>query len=172
MFSPAAILLGFGAAPVTTAPPIHSPAIEARLGYLVGDWIIQGLSSATFRQKCAWYSARSFVVCTSKDQRDGILGETIFGYSELGKRFTYYHFDSKGRSVYQQGVPSGIYGIVFTDERIERDVSVRTQTTINLEDEGLRYTQYRSVQGRAWQRAADFLYVPAVEDQPVRKKPK
>jgi hypothetical protein len=169
MIPAAVILLGFAAAPVPTAPRVHKPDIEARLGYLVGDWIVQGLSSKAFRQKCVWYGARSFVVCTFQDRRDGTVGETVFGYSEFRKRFTYYRFDSKGLGVYQQGVPSGVYGIVFTDERLEPDGSARVQTTINLEDEGLHYTQYRSLEGRAWQRTADFLYVPAVEEPPVKK---
>ena len=170
MLSPALLFVGLAVAPASAAPRVHSPDVEARLGYLVGDWIIQGLSSKAFRQKCTWYSGRSFVVCTFQDNRDGTVGQTVFGYSELERRFIYHRFDSRGRSVYQQGFPSGNYGIVFTDERLEPDGSARIQTTINLEDEGLHYTQYRSVQGRGWQRFADFLYVPTVQTRPKRKR--
>ncbi len=170
MLSPVLLLLGLAAAPAPAAPRIHSPGVEARLGYMVGDWMIQGLSSKTFRQKCAWYSGRSFVVCTFRDQRDGTMGETVFGYAELQKRFTYYRFDSAGRSVFQLGFPYGTYGIVFTDERLEPGSSARVQTTINLEDEGLHYTQYKSVEGRNWQRTADFLYMPAVQRRSGKKR--
>jgi hypothetical protein len=59
---------------------------------------------------------------------------------------------------------------VFTDERLEPEGPVRMQTTFNLEDEGLHYTQYKSVQGRNWQRSADFLYVPAVQRRSRSKR--
>ena len=59
---------------------------------------------------------------------------------------------------------------MFTDERQEPDGMARVQTTFNLEDEGLHYTQYRSLEGRNWQRTADFLYVPAVQRRPVKKR--
>ena len=171
MLSPVIVFLGLAAAaPPAAAPRIHAPNVEARLGYLVGDWIIQGLPSRTFRQKCAWYGNRSFVLCNFQDQRDGTVGETVFGYSTLQGRFTYHRFDSRGRSLYQLGFPYGTYGIVFTDDRQEPEGAARVQTTFNLEDEGLRYTQYKSVQGRNWQRVADFLYVPATQRRPVRRR--
>jgi len=170
MSSSVFLLVGVLAALARVAQQIHSPDVETRLNYLIDDWMIQGLSSKTFRQKCAWYNGRSFVRCTFQDQRDGTIGETIFGYSEAQKRYTYYRFDSKGRSLHNLGFPSGRYGMVFTDERLEPEGLARVQTTVNLEDEGLRYTQYKSVQGRVWQRTADFLYVPAVQRRPVRKR--
>lgn len=171
MLPTALLLIAFIAArPAVAVPDAHAPDVEARLGYLIGDWTIQGLSNRVFRQKCAWYTGRAFVVCTFQDQRDGTVGQTLFGYSELQKRFTYFRFDSRGRSVYQLGFPSGAYGIVFVDERQEPDGAARVQTTINLEDEGLHYTQYRSLEGRGWQRTADFLYVPAIQRRPARKR--
>src|SRR3954468_20261794 len=135
MLSPALLLLGLAAAPTPAVPSVHSADVTGRLGYLVGDWTIQGLSSRTFRQKCAWYGGRSFVLCTSQDLRDQTTGQTVFGYSELQRRFTYYRFDSRGRSVHQLGFPFGTYGIVFTDERLEPEGPARVQTTFNLEDE-------------------------------------
>ncbi len=170
MLSPALLFLGLAAAPPSATPRAHAPNVDARLNYLTGDWIIQGLSNKVFRQKCAWSSGRAFVVCTFQDQRDGTAGQTIFGYSEIQRRFTYYRFDSRGRSVYQLGFPSGTYGIVYADERLEPDGTARVQTTFNLEDEGLHYTQYRSLEGRAWQRTADFLYVPAVQKRSGRRR--
>ena len=168
------VLLMFGLAGVTAAAaPVasaHSAVVDARLNYLVGDWIIQGLSSRVFRQRCAWSSGRAFVLCTFQDGRDGSAGQTIFGYSQLQRRFTYYRYDSRGRSLYQLGFPSGTYGIVFTDERQDADGMARVQTTFNLEDEGLHYTQYRSLEGRNWQRTADFLYIPAVQRRAARKR--
>jgi len=173
MLSPVFLLFGAAAAAPSATPPraiAHSAAVDARLNYLVGDWVIQGLSSKIFRQKCAWYSGRSFVICTFQDGRDGTVGQTIFGYSQLLRRFTYYRYDSRGRSLHQLGFPSGTYGIVFADERQDADGMARVQTTFNLEDEGLRYTQYRSLEGRVWQRTADFLYVPAVQRRPARRR--
>ena len=170
MLSSTLLFAAIVAAPAAIEYRAHSPHIEARLNYLVGDWIIQGLPSKSFRQKCAWYNGRSFVRCTFQDQRDGTVGETVFGYSEAQKRFTYHRFDSRGRSVHNLGFGSGAYGIVFTDERPEPEGLARVQTTVNLEDEGLRYTQYKSVQGRTWQRTADFLYIPAKQRRPLRRK--
>jgi hypothetical protein len=170
MLSPAALLLAL--APIAAPAPAaaHATDVDTRLGYLVGDWTIQGLSLKTFRRKCAWSGRRAFVICSFQDQRNGTVGEAIFGYSEAQRRFNLYQWDSGGRGVYQLGFPSGRFGIVFTDERVESDGSARIQATLNLEDEGLRYTQYRSVEGRPWQRTADFYYVPAVQKRSSRKR--
>ena len=170
MLSPALLILALAPTAAPASPAAHASNVDTRLGYLIGDWAIQGLPIKTFRQKCAWSSGRAFVICTFQDQRNRTTGETIFGYSEFQRRFTWYYWDSRGRSVYQLGFPAGGFGIVFTDERIEPEGSARTQTTINLEDEGLRHTQYKSVQGAAWQRTADFFYVPAVQKRPAKKR--
>jgi len=172
MFSSALLLFGLASAGGATAPivAVHAASIDTRLNYLVGDWAIQGVSSRIFHQKCSWYSGRAFVLCSFEDGRDSTVGQTIFGYSEQRKRFTYYRYDSRGRSLYQLGFPYGTYGLVFTDERQEPDGLSRFQTTFNLEDEGLRYTQYRSVEGRDWQRTTDFRYVPLIAQRPPRKR--
>ncbi len=171
MSSPVLILLAAAAAaPAPSTTRVHSPSVDTRLGYLVGDWTIQGLTSRVYRQRCNWYSGRSFVLCTFEDRRDGTVGQAVFGYSKFQQRFTYARFDSTGRSIYQLGFPSGRYGIVFTDERPEPEGVTRLQVTFNLEDDGLRYTQYKSVAGGFWQRTADFLYVPATQRRPVRRR--
>jgi len=172
MLSPVLLLFGLAGAPAATAPvaAAHGSSIDTRLNYLVGDWVIRGFSSTVFHQKCSWFSGRAFVLCTFQDGRDSTVGQTIFGYSEARKRFTYYRYDSRGRGLYQLGFPYGTYGIVFTDERQEPEGIVRVQTTFNLEDEGLRYTQYRSVEGRNWERTADFQYVPAAQQPPLKKR--
>jgi hypothetical protein len=170
MLSPALLLFALAAPAAPVVPSAHSPEVTTRLGYLVGDWAIQGVPVKSFRQKCSWYSGASFVLCTFQDQRDGTVGQTIFGYSEIQRRFTYYRLDSRGRSVHQLGYPTGTYGIVFTDERLEPEGQARVQTTLNLVDEGLHYTQYKSVEGREWQRTGDFLYVPAAQAKSRKKK--
>jgi len=171
MLSPVLLLLVLAnLPPATPEASAHASSVDARLNYFVGEWTIPGLSTGTFNQKCAWYSGRSFVVCNFQDGRDSTVGQTIFGYSESQRRFTYYRYDSRGRGLYQLGFPYGTYGIVFTDERKEPEGLVRVQTTFNLEDEGLRYTQYRSLEGRSWQRVADFRYVPVVQKRPARKR--
>jgi len=170
MLSPVLLLIELASAPAAGPAAAHAPSVDTRLNYFVGEWTIPGLSSGTFYQKCAWYSGRSFVLCSFQDGRDSTVGQTIFGYSESQGRFTYYRYDSRGRGLYQLGFPNGTYGIVFTDERREPEGLVRVQTTFNLEDEGLRYTQYRSLEGRSWQRVADFQYVPVVQKRPARKR--
>ncbi len=75
-------ILMFGLAAVVPAPAtaVHSVDVQMRLGYLIGDWTIEGQSVRVFRQKCSWYSSRSFVLCTFEDKRDGSTGQTVVGY--------------------------------------------------------------------------------------------
>ena len=170
MAFPFALMIGLAIVAPAPAPAVHSSDVQTRLGYLIGDWTIEGQSARVFRQKCAWHSSRSFVICTFEDKRDGSTGQTVFGYSKVQRRYVNLRFDSTGGSHYQFGFPSGAYGIVFTDERSEGAGLARVQTTLNLEHEGLRYTQYRSVEGRAWQRTADFRYVPVGRTQTPKKR--
>ena len=148
-------LLAFIAAAALAAPPIasrvHAPEVEERLGRLVGDWVIQGLPRTQFRQKCSWFSAKAFVLCSFDDRRRGITGQAAFGYSALDRRFTYSMLNSTGRSVRQLGFPSGAYGLVFLDERIEPRGPARIQTSMLVEDDGLRFIEYRSIAGGNWQ---------------------
>lgn len=160
MAFPFLLMIGLATAAPAPAPAVHSSEVQTRLGYLIGDWTIEGQSARVFRQKCTWYSSRSFVLCTFDDKRDRSTGQTVFGYSKVQRRYVNQRFDSNGGSHYQLGFPWGTYGLVFTDERFEGGGLARVQTALNLEDEGLRYTQYRSIEGRAWQRTADFRYVP------------
>ena len=164
------LLLGLAATAQAPAATIHSADVQTRLGYLVGDWTIEGQSARVFRQKCSWYSSRSFVLCTFEDKRDGSTGQTVFGYSKIERRYVNLRFDSKGGSQFQLGFPSGTYGIVFTDERPEAEGVARVQTTLNLEHDGLRYTQYRSIEGGSWQRTADVRYVPVGRTQTPKKR--
>ncbi len=170
MAFPFILMLGLAATAQAPARSIHPADVQTRLGYLVGDWTIEGQSVRVFRQKCSWYGPRAFVLCTFEDKRDGSTGQTVFGYSPVQRRYVNHRFDSKGGSQFQLGFPSGTYGIVFTDERPETDGLVRVQTTLNLQDDGLRYTQYKSVEGRAWVRTADVQYVPAGRTQTVKKR--
>lgn len=161
MAFPIFMMLGLATTAQAPAPVTHSADVQTRLGYLVGDWTIEGQSVRVFRQKCSWYGSRSFVLCTFEDKRDGSTGQTVFGYSMVERRYVNHRFDSKGGSQFQLGFPSGTYGIVFTSERPEANGLTRVQTTLNLQDDGLRYTQYKSVEGREWVRTADVQYVHA-----------
>jgi hypothetical protein len=160
------------AAPAAAAPAagVHPAEVEERLGRLVGDWAIQGLARTDFRQKCAWYGARAFVLCTFEDKRSGTTGQAAFGYSPVDKRFTYSLMDSTGRSLRQLGFPHGAYGLVFTDERLDAKGPTRVQTTFVVEDDGLRFTDYRSVAGGTWQQAENFVLVPVRQAPPARRR--
>jgi hypothetical protein len=170
MAFPFFLMWGLATTAQPPAPTIHSAEVQTRLGYLIGDWTIEGQSIRVFRQKCSWYGSRSFVLCTFEDRRDGSTGHTVFGYSKIQRRYVNHRFDSNGVSQYQLGFPSGTYGIVFTDERPDTDGVARFQTSLNLQDEGLRYTQYKSVEGRAWMRTADIQYVPVGRTQTSKKR--
>jgi hypothetical protein len=158
------------AAPAAAAPGVHPAEVEERLARLVGDWTIQGLTRTSFRQQCAWYGGRAFVLCTFEDKRNGTTGQAAFGYSQLEKRFTYSLIDSTGRSLRQLGFAHGAYGLVFTDERLEAKGPTRVQTTFLVEEDGVRFTEYRSTAGGTWQQAQNFVYVPLRQTPAARRR--
>jgi hypothetical protein len=111
-------------------------------------------------------------LCSFTDKRSGITGQSAFGYSALDRRFTYFLLESSGRSLRQFGFPSGEYGLVFIDERLEDRGPARTQTSILIEDDGLRWTEYRSIAGRDWQRSADYMLVPVIQKPAAKRRPR
>lgn len=144
--------------------------MEERLGRLVGDWTIQGLAKTQFRQKCSWFGAKSFVLCSFDDRLRGITGQAAFGYSTLDRRFTYSMLDSTGRSVRQLGFPSGEYGLVFLDERPDPRGPARIQTSMLVEDDGLRFSEIRSIAGGNWQKGEDYVLVPVRQKRAAKRR--
>jgi hypothetical protein len=149
------------AAQAGPVPPrtTHLPDIEARLAKLVGDWTIEG-QEATYRETCAWYGPRAFIVCDTVDQADGYRGRSILGYSKDKQRFTYHNYGFSGSSRSELGFPHGSDGIVYTDERPAKAGLARVTTWVEPHADGrLRFRQAHSVNGGAWEQTADFHYV-------------
>ncbi len=139
---------------------VHDTDIEARLSHIVGDWTIEG-QERTYRERCAWYEQRAFVVCDSEDATDGSRSVSILGYSRASGRFTYHNYSSRGTSRSETGFPHGELGIVYTDVRTVATGEARTQTTLTPRSDGrLNFRLERSINGGPWEVVADFDYVP------------
>ena len=152
------IMLWFTAA-AAAAGPVHPPAIEARLGALVGDWTRAGLE-ATYRDRCTWYDRKAFVVCSLTESGSGMRVEAIVGYSRDDQRFTYESYANDGTSHVQYGYPLGDNGLVFTDERDADGKRIRLTTSMIPQRDGRLYmVQERSIMGAAWEKAGEVYYI-------------
>ena len=141
------------------AAPAHPQAVEAHLGSIVGDWTRGGLE-ATYRDHCAWYDRRAFVVCSLTDGRSGGRLEAILGYSKEEQRYTYQSFSNSGDSRLSYGYPLGADGLVFTDERKVNGKPVRLTTSLIPQTDGrLRMVQDQSVMGGPWQQVGEVYYI-------------
>lgn len=146
------------AAPALAA--VHAPEIEARLGWLVGDWTLAG-HEATYRETCEWYGDRAFVVCSSSDSGDGSHSRSILGYSQADGHFTYHNYGNDGRSRSESGFPAGERGLAFIDQRRTASGWVRSTTTLTPTPDGrIHFRRERSVNGGPWQTTSDFHYLP------------
>ncbi|MES2136935.1 MAG: hypothetical protein V4502_07745 [Pseudomonadota bacterium] len=138
---------------------VHSPAIEAHLAPLVGDWTRAG-REATYRDNCVWYDRHAFVVCSLTDASSGLRVQATVGYSKDEQRFTYQSYANDGTSHVQYGYSVGTNGIVFTDERRADGKPVRLTTSMIPQADGRLYlAQERSVMGGPWVKAGEVYYV-------------
>ena len=153
------LFLWIAAAAAVASQPVHSPAVEARLGTLVGDWTVAG-KEASYRDRCTWYDRHAFVVCTLTETDSGLRVEATLGYSEEEGRFTYQSYSNDGSSHVQYGYPLGENGLVFTDERKMQGKAVRLTTSMIPQPDGrLRMFQDRSIMGGPWEPAGEVYYV-------------
>jgi len=137
---------------------VHSPAIEAHLAPLIGDWTRAG-REATYRDNCVWYDRHAFVVCSLTDTSSGLRVEAIVGYSEDEQRFTYQSYGNDGTRHVQYGYALGTNGIVFTDERKANGRPVRLTTTMIPQPDGrLHLAHDRSIMGGPWEKAGEVYY--------------
>ena len=138
----------------------HTPAVEAHLAPLVGNWTRAGLETS-YRDRCVWYAQRAFVVCSLEDGRSGARVEAIIGYSKEDQRFTYQNYASNGDSRVFYGYPLGANGLVFTDERKLAGKPVRLTTSMIPQPDGrLHIVQEKSEMGGPWEQIAAIDYIP------------
>ena len=141
------------------AGPVDPSAIEARLASRVGDWTRAG-KQATYRDRCAWYDRKAFVVCSLTESSSGMRVEAIVGYSRDDQRFTYESYANDGTSHVQYGYPLGDAGLVFTDERDLDGKRARLTTSMIPQPDGrLHIVQDRSVMGAPWERVGEVDYI-------------
>ena len=153
-------LLWLAAAVASPPAPVHPPEIEAHLAPLVGDWTRAG-KEATYRDRCAWFDRRAFVVCSLTESVSGLRVEAIVGYSGDDKHYTYQSYSNDGSSHVQIGYPLGADGLVFTTEREVEGKPTRLTTSMIPQPDGrLRMTQDRSTMGGAWERVGEVDYLP------------
>lgn len=142
------------------AAAAHPPAIERRLGLLIGDWTRAGKES-TYRDHCVWYDRHAFVVCSLTDSASGLRLEAVVGYSKADDRFTYQSFGNDGTGHTQYGYAFGDNGLAFTDERKSGGRPTRLTTTMVLRPDGrLHMAQERSIAGGPWEKVGEVDYVP------------
>ena len=147
-------------ATAASASSAHPPEVEAHLAPLVGDWTRAG-KEASYRDSCAWYDRRAFVVCSLTDSASGLKVEAIVGFSKADQRYTYQSYSNDGGARVQYGYALGASGLVFTDERAIDGKMVRLTTAMIPQPDGrLRITQDRSVMGAAWEPAGEVFYQP------------
>lgn len=138
---------------------VHSPDVEARLTYFVGDWTVKG-QEATYREKCDWYGDRAFVVCFSEDKSDNSSSYSILGYSQADANFTYHSYRDSGSSNTRAGFPHGDRGIVYVRERRGDAGHIRTSTFLEPRSDGsIHFREDQSTNGGAWKTSYQFDYV-------------
>lgn len=158
-----ALALQMGMA-LPSAAGTHPVEVEDRLAFLVEDWTIEG-AEATYRETCAWYHGRSFVVCQAVDQesRQPEHSVSIFGWSAEDRAFTYHHYGDSGRSRSERCFPSADKGLTCLGERRSAAGLVQTRSSIWPVEGGAAFRSERSVNGGPWTEAARLKYVPRRE---------
>lgn len=144
---------------------VHPPDVEARLALFVNNWTIEGLESA-YREDCAWYHDRSFVVCNTTEVEDGktMHSVSVLGWSSRSKTYSYLHYSSTGGSRTETGYPLENGGVVFLGERQTTQGFSQTRSEITPVagggGPGFHFRQTRAVNGGEWKPTVTFRYLP------------
>jgi hypothetical protein len=135
-------------------------AARARLEMFIGRWTLLGDEERVL-ETCRWYAdKRSFVVCESEAKTaDGVLrAVSVLGYDDVAARYTYHHYNDRGRSRSQQGWWADDGTLRFAGERVLRGKPVREQVTIRRHERGFTLVEQRSVEGGDWQTTGEAEY--------------
>lgn len=145
-----------------------------RLGWLIGTWTIEGRESS-FTEVCDWFHHRSHVVCNSESRgTSGVRkGVSVISYSDLKKRFLYYHYGSSGVAVEMDVFIEG-HSLMATAERLEGDDLVREQVWMTPTPDGSAdFREDVSKNGGPWETRTRFRYLRVLPspDAANEKKP-
>ena len=137
----------------------HPPEIEAQLAVLAGEWTIAGTPG--YRDHCAWFDDKSFIVCDTTDGRPGgHHSVAILGWSAAERHFTYQQYDSSGRSRTERCFANARKGITCLGSSKTDKGFVETRSHIWPTATGLGISQDRSVDGGPWSEVGRVDYVP------------
>jgi hypothetical protein len=138
---------------------VHPPEVEQQLAFIAGDWTIKGLE-ANYRDHCAWFGSKSFVVCDTDDRRHGAHHSiAVLGWSAAESRYTYQQYDDSGRSRTERCYPNGQKGLTCLGEASNKDGLLQTRTYIWPTPTGLGIRQEKSLNAGPWADVGQVAYV-------------
>ena len=132
-----------------------------RLSMVVGDWTIAGREE-TFREVCEWFHNKSHVVCNSENRgpKGTRKGVSVFSYSDVDGRYSYFHYGSSGVAVAQDIFFQGDTMISTVEHRRGRDI-VREQVWLTPQADGtVEFREEVSTNGGPWEKTTLVRYVP------------
>ena len=138
---------------------VHPPEVEQQLAFIAGDWTIKGLE-ANYRDHCAWFGSKSFVVCDTDDRRHGAHHSiAVLGWSAAESRYTYQQYDDSGRSRTERCYPNGQKGLTCLGDASNKDGLLQTRTYIWPTPTGLGIRQEKSLNAGPWADVGQVAYV-------------
>jgi hypothetical protein len=138
---------------------VHPPEVEQQLAFIAGDWTIKGLE-ANYRDHCAWFGSKSFVVCDTDDRRHGAHHSiAVLGWSAAESRYTYQQYDDSGRSRTERCYPNGQKGLTCLGDASNKDGLLQTRTYIWPTATGLGIRQEKSLNAGPWADVGQVAYV-------------
>jgi hypothetical protein len=138
---------------------VHPPEVEQQLAFIAGDWTIKGLE-ANYRDHCAWFGSKSFVVCDTDDRRHGAHRSiAVLGWSAAESRYTYQQYDDSGRSRTERCYPNGQKGLTCLGDASNKDGLLQTRTYIWPTPTGLGIRQEKSLNAGPWADVGQVAYV-------------
>ena len=113
-----ALWIGILATTVLAQTPRKPGAEEARIGFFAGQWKIEGevkpfpgwpSGKLDSNETCQWFEGGFQLVCHSEgtSPMGAVKAQSIFGYSPMGKTYTYYRISSRGEGFFWEGTLSG-----------------------------------------------------------------
>lgn len=142
------------------AASVHPTQVEQRLAFIIGNWTIAGWQ-AKYQDDCQWFDNRSFVVCDTRDARQGTPHRSIavIGWSAADRHYTYQQYDDRGRARAETCFQNEQAGLTCLGERRASDGLTQTRTHITPVAGGLALRQDKSVNAGPWTEVGQLKYV-------------
>ncbi|WP_066554253.1 hypothetical protein [Croceicoccus bisphenolivorans] len=149
------------AIPANASAGVHPEAVENGMAFLVNDWTILGYEGK-YRETCRWWHENSFVICETTDDTEDPAQHSVsmFGWSEAGKHYTYYHYGQDGRSRSETCFANAEGGLTCLGGRTGEAGLIHTRSRIWPIAGGAQFVAERSVNGSDWGETVRLQYVP------------